>query len=103
MSLYTFCENGDIEGVRAALRRGEDVNQIWRHADGISFGNNMGLPLQGAIKGNHPNIVAFLIQQPGIDMNLKTFANYMAEACFRGHTSCVVELKKWESMQNKEL
>ena len=101
MSLYTFCENGDIEGVRAALGREEDVNQIWQHGDCGNFHcsdnpncNFKALPLQGAIKGNHSDIVALLLQQPSINVNLRTFVGYTAlnMACMVGRTKIVRQL-----------
>jgi len=65
MTLYTFCVNGNIEGVKAALGRGEDVNQIWQHGDCGNLHcaknpncNFKALPLHAAIKGNHAEVVA---------------------------------------------
>ena len=101
MSLYTFCESGDIDGVRAALGRGEDVNRIWQHGDCGNFrcADNpncdfKALPLQGAIKGNHLDIIALLLQQPSIDVNLRTFVGYTAlnMACMVGRTKIVRQL-----------
>ena len=101
MSLYTFCESGDIDGVRAALGRGEDVNRIWQHGDCGNFrcADNpncdfKALPLQGAIKGNHLDIIALLLQQPSIDVNLRTFVGYTAlnMACMLGRTMIVRQL-----------
>ena len=96
--MYTFCENGNIVGVKAALGRGEDVNQIWQHGDcgNLRCAENpncdfKALPLQGAIKGNHAEVVALLLKQPGIDVNLRTFVGYTAlnMACMVGRTNIV--------------
>ena len=99
--MYKFCENGDLDGVKAALGRGEDVNQIWQHGDcgNPTCSDNpncdfKALPLQGAVKGNHSNVVALLLKQPGIDVNLRTFVGYTAlnVACMLGRTNIVRQL-----------
>ena len=101
MSLYKFCENGDLDGVKAALGRGEDVNQIWQHGDcgNTACADNpncdfKALPLQGAIKGNHPHVVALLLKQPGIDVNLRGFPGYtpLSVACMLGRANIVKQL-----------
>ena len=99
--MYKFCENGDLHGVKAALGRGEDVNQIWQHGDcgNPTCADNpncdfKALPLQGAIKGNHSNVVALLLKQPAIAVNLRTFVGYTAlnVACMLGRTNIVRQL-----------
>ena len=72
--------NGDVEGARAALERGEDVNQIWQHGDcenprcAVNPNCNFKAPpLHAAIKRNHSDVVALLLQQPGVDVNLNIF------------------------------
>ena len=98
MALYRLCENGDLQGVKAALRRGEDVNRIWQRGDCGSPTcadrpdcDFKALPLQAAIKGNHIGIVGLLLQQPGIDVNLQSFYGYtpLHMACMIGRTKIV--------------
>ena len=109
MSLFISCERGDIEGVRSALERGEDVNQIWQHGrcGNVHCSKNPNcdfkrLALQGAIICNGVNqnidkyieIVALLLKQPGIDVNLKTYHNNTAlhTACEFGRVEMVGQL-----------
>ena len=60
MSLIQFCEKGDLEGVKAALQRGEDVNS----KDDFGWTGLMG-------GRNHISVVALLLSTPNIDVNLK--------------------------------
>ena len=60
-SLPTLCLNGKLEEVRAALARGEEVDQ--RGAGGYT-----GL-MMAAFSG-HEAVVDLLLQQPGLDVNL---------------------------------
>ena len=52
---------GDIEAVNALLQAGEDVNQM---------NDNCETALISASAGDHPELVAFLLEQKGIDVNL---------------------------------
>ena len=62
MGLVYLCDRGDLEGVRAALGRGEGVNSVdWRGRTG----------LMAAVNNKHNSLVQFLLQQPGIDMNCR--------------------------------
>ena len=78
--LYYCCINGDVEGARAALKSGADVNQVWQHGDceNPNCGKNpncdfKATPLHGAIKAGHSDVVAFFLQQPNVDVNLNIF------------------------------
>ena len=98
MTLFGLCESGDLQGVKAALKRGEDVNRIWQRGDcgsptcadrpNCDF---KALPLEAAIKGNHTGIVGLLLQQPGIDVNLQIFGGHtpLHMACMFGRTKIV--------------
>ena len=96
MALFGLCESGDLQGVKAALKRGEDVNRIWQRGDcgsptcpdrqGCDF---KALPLQAAIKGNHVGIVGLLLQQPRIDVNLQTSFGQTPL-----HTACMIGCTK---------
>ena len=78
MSLYDFCLSGDLGGVRAALKRGDDVNQVyqvWQHGEcenpqckdrpNCDF---KAIPIMGAIRGGNADVVRLLLQQPAIDV-----------------------------------
>ena len=58
--MWVHCILGDLEGVRNALHRGQNANQ--RSPFGVSG-------LMYAASGNHPDIMALLLGQPGIDIN----------------------------------
>ena len=60
MTLWELCERGDLEDVREALVRGEDVNG--NDSDGMTG-------LMWAVKHKHNSIVEFLLQYPGVDVN----------------------------------
>ena len=62
MSLIECCKKGDLEGVKAALKSGADVNAM----DGDGY---TGLML--AISFNHNSVVALLLKTPNIDVNQK--------------------------------
>ena len=62
MSLIASCKKGDLEGVKAALKSGIDVNTM--DEDGYT-----GLML--AISFNHNSVVKFLLKTPSIDVNQK--------------------------------
>ena len=62
MSLVELCEEGDLEGVKAALKRGVDVNTL----------NEYGRTgLMKAVINNHNVVVALLLNSPNIDVNQK--------------------------------
>jgi len=60
--LLLSCKNSDLEGVKAALQSGADVNT--EHEDGWT-----GLTL--AVHKNHNSVVELLLNTPNIDVNLK--------------------------------
>ena len=62
MSLFESCKKGNLEGVKAALKSGADVNAM--DEDGYT-----GLML--AISFNHNSVVALLLKTPNIDVNQK--------------------------------
>ena len=102
-SLYSHCESGNIDGVKAALRRGENLNRIWQFG---TCGNPRctedpycdfkSTPLQGAIKFNQTDVVTLLLEQPGLNLNITTFRDYTALnfACMADRPSIVRQLVK---------
>ena len=60
MSLVDLCKEGDLEGVKAALQSGADVNTE------DEFGE---IGLMGAVIYNHNSVVALLLNTPNIDVN----------------------------------
>ena len=62
MSLIESCKRGDLEGVKAALESGADVNSM--DEDGYTG-------LMMAISFNHNAVVALLLKTPNIDVNQK--------------------------------
>ena len=63
ISLVELCQNGDLEGVKAALQNGADVNT----KDEYGW---TGLMEAGSYK--HNSVVALLLNTPNIYVNLKT-------------------------------
>ena len=63
MSLTEFCKNGDLEGVKAGIESGADVNAKDEYGQ-------TGLML--AVNHNHKSVVELLISIPNIDVNLKS-------------------------------
>ena len=61
-SFRQLCWKGNLEEVRAALSRGEDVNGV-----GARFSNHTGLML--AVMKGHNSIVRLLLEQPTLDLN----------------------------------
>ena len=107
--MYYCCLNGDIEGARAALKRGEDVRQIWQHGDcenplcdknpNCDFKASA---LHGAIKGGHSDVVALLLQQPGVDVNLDIFGfTPLNMAVMFGRTKIMRQLVRFQSEGEK--
>ena len=107
--LYYCCLNGDIEGARAALTRGEDASQIWQHGDcdnplcdknpNCDFKASA---LHGAIKGGHSDVVALLLQQPGVDVNLDIFGfTPLNMAVMFGRTKIMRQLRRFQSEGEK--
>ena len=72
MSLIEFCKKGDLEGVKAALQRGEDVNT---KDDAGRTG------LMWAVIYNHNSVVALLLNTPNIDVNQKDNQGKCALCC----------------------
>ena len=62
-SFRQLCWKGNLEEVRAALVRGEDVNGVEAR-----FSNQTGLML--AVMKGHNSIVRLLLEQPTLDLNL---------------------------------
>ena len=60
MSLIEFCKEGDLEGAKAALKSGVDVNT----KDEIGFTG-----LMHALSFNHMSVVELLLNSPNIDLN----------------------------------
>ena len=69
MSLEEFCTKGDLEGVKAALKGGGDVN-IKDHACETGLIN--------AVIFNHNSVVALLLNTPNIDVNWKSETGFCA-------------------------
>ena len=85
-SLPTLCQEGKLKKVRAALVRGEDVNQS-------ASGGFTGL-MVAALKG-HEAVVELLLQQPGLEVNLfdEEFRQTVLHlASTEGHTGIVRRL-----------
>ena len=62
MSLVELCRNGNLEGVKAALKSGTNVNTK----------NDYGQTgLIWAVRNNHNSVVDLLLSTPNIDVNLK--------------------------------
>lgn len=64
------CKTGDLEGVKAALENGIDVNIISKNRCSIS-GNKTGL--MWALLRNLNHVVEFLLSTPNIDVNYKNW------------------------------
>ena len=60
VNFWVACENGDIEGVQAAIDYGADVNEA---DSGCRTG------LMRALRGGHNNVVRALLQHPKTDFN----------------------------------
>ena len=107
VSLYFHCERGNLEAAKAALQRGEDVNRVWQRG---SCGNPFctkdpfcdfkATPLQGAIKFGHTEVIALLLEQPNINVNVQSVYNYTALnlACMAGKTEVVKQLQQAPSI-----
>ena len=64
MSLVELCKEGDLEGVKAALQSGVDVN---------TKGELGRTGLIEAVRNNHSSVVELLLKTPNIDVNQKAF------------------------------
>ena len=53
-----LCSRGDLEGVRAALQRGFDVNSKWSRQTG----------LMKALQKKHIAVISLLLEQEGIEL-----------------------------------
>ena len=72
-----------MEEVRAALARGEDVNQIV-----LGF-----TPLTWAVVAGHEPVVDLLLKHPGLDVNLAGLeGTALQSACMHGHAGIVRKL-----------
>ena len=60
VNFWELCENGDIEGVQAAIDDGADVNEA-------DSGGRTGL--MRALRGGHNNVVRALLQHPKTDFS----------------------------------
>ena len=60
--LAKLCKEGKLHKVRAAIARGENVNESC---------DNLMTPLIGAVMGKHTSIVRLLLAQPELDVNAK--------------------------------
>ena len=65
-SFWQLCGIGDLVGVRAAIARGQDVNE----ASGRGYGNFTGL--MRAVADSNNDIVKLLLEQPNVDLNCTT-------------------------------
>ena len=85
-SLWELCEVGDLEGVRAALGRGEEVNQ--------RGGRYQRTGLMVAAYRGHRSTVELLLQQPGLEVDLTARDGYTALhwACVGGQGGVVARL-----------
>merc|ERR1711953_889115 len=72
MSLIQSCKDGDLEGVKAALQRGDDVNT--KDECGITG-------FMWAVERNHNSVVALLLKTPNIDVNVKSESGFCALHC----------------------
>ena len=81
--LWELCKEGNLAGVRAALARGEDVN------NGRGSFNRTGLML--AVLNKHNSIVRLLLEQPTVDLNCTDIHGYTAlhYAAFQGDVEAV--------------
>ena len=60
MSLIKFCKKGDLKGVKAALKKGADVNE--KDKDGYTG-------LMEAVMNNRNSVFALLLNTANIDVN----------------------------------
>lgn len=60
---WKLCWKGDLEGVRVAIRRGDNINQLH-----VEFGMT---GLIWAVWNNHLGVVQLLLDQPSINVNLQ--------------------------------
>ena len=93
LSLPGMCGQGDLEGVKAALRRGEEVN--------LRGGKYNKTGLIWAADEGHESIVELLLLQPGLDVNLTDGDGDTAlhDACAEGHEAIVKRLLAHPSLR----
>ena len=93
-SFRQLCWKGNLEEVRAALVRGEDVNGVEAR-----FSNQTGLML--AVMKGHNSIVRLLLEQPTLDLNFtdKSRATALHYAAQHGNVE-VVRLLLADPRQN---
>ena len=80
--LVDLCFEGDLEGVKAALARGEDVNAETKVMTGLMM----------AIWLGHNSIVKVLLEQPSLDINRSNGQGFTA-VHFACHTGNVTGLR----------
>ena len=68
IDLRSACKRGNLEAVRAALTRGEDVNRKDRGCT----------PLMYAVMYKKNSTVRLLLEQPALDLNLAVGSGYTA-------------------------
>ena len=80
LSLPDLCRNGNLEDVRRALAKGEDVNKATQY--GVTG-------LMWAVYQNQNAIVELLLSQPGLDLNVVDGNSYgwtaIHYACYHGN------------------
>ena len=84
-TLAELCRDGKLEEVRAALARGEEVNQFVLGFTGLTW---------AAVAG-HEAVVELLLKHPGLDVNLAAGGGLMTalqSACMYGHTGILRRL-----------
>ena len=70
MSFVEMCHHGDLEGVKAALQRGVDVNTTGEYNEYSEY-DLQWTGLMWAVAENHSSVVELLLQTPNIDINWK--------------------------------
>ena len=80
MSVVEFCKNGDLEGVKAALKSGANVNTKDEDEDKVEDEDGHINPvrpygmtgLMWAVAKRHNSMVELLLKTPNIDVNLRS-------------------------------
>ena len=73
MSLVELCKYGHLEGVKAALQRGVDVN-----TKGDKWIEHGQTGLMWAVENHYNSVVELLLKTPNIDVNLKEDGGWSA-------------------------
>ena len=93
MSLVQFCEKGDLEGVKAALKRGDDVNTKDEYGWTGLIWTVKWNPYRNT--WNHNSVVDLLLNTPNIDVNQKDNHHGMCALHFA--------LENWENNEAVKL